>query len=43
MKGYVVGSGYMGYIPQDGMYHLYATESDYIEDYEEHEQLKGEL
>ena len=29
MKGYVVPSGYMGYI--NGEYRLFATETDYIE------------
>lgn len=29
MKGYVVESGYMGYV--DGEYLLFADESDYIE------------
>lgn len=29
MKGYVVESGYMGYV--DGQYLLFADESDYIE------------
>lgn len=34
MKGYVTYYGYMGYIPNEG-YHLYASESEYVEDYEE--------
>lgn len=29
MKGYVVESGYMGYM--NGQYHLFADESDYVE------------
>lgn len=29
MKGYVVESGYMGYV--DGQYMLFADESDYVE------------
>jgi hypothetical protein len=29
LKGYVVSSGYMGYV--DGKYMLFATEGDYIE------------
>ena len=29
IKGYVVASGYMGYV--DGQYMLFATEGDYIE------------
>ena len=29
MKGYLVSSGYMGYV--DGTYILFATESDYID------------
>lgn len=29
MKGYVVPSGYMGYV--DGSYQLFATEDDYID------------
>ena len=33
MKGYVVESGYMGYV--DGRYELFADESDYAEMYEE--------
>lgn len=30
-KGYVVHSGYMGYIPSEGRYMLFATEMDYAE------------
>lgn len=33
MKGYVVDSGYMGYV--DGRYELFADESDYMEVYKE--------
>lgn len=33
MKGYVVDSGYMGYV--DGRYVLFADENDYIEVYKE--------
>lgn len=33
MKGYVVDSGYMGYI--DGQYQLFADENDYREAYDE--------
>ena len=33
MKGYVVDSGYMGYV--DGRYVLCADENDYIEVYKE--------
>jgi hypothetical protein len=33
MKGYVVESGYMGYM--DGHYYLFADESDYREAYQE--------
>lgn len=33
MKGYTVSCGYMGYIPGKG-YRLYATEDEYIEDFE---------
>lgn len=33
MKGYIVESGYMGYV--DGQYVLFADESDYAEMYEE--------
>ena len=33
MKGYEVGSGFMGYV--DGEYMLFATESDYDEVMEE--------
>lgn len=32
MKGYVVESGYMGYL--DGQYVLFADESDYMEQFE---------
>ena len=32
MKGYIVHSGYMGYIPEVG-YTLFSTESEYIEYY----------
>ena len=35
MKGYVVHSGYMGYI--DGKYRLFATEEEYMEIYREEE------
>ena len=31
MKGYVVPSGYMGWIPESGSYMLFASETDYIE------------
>ena len=33
MKGYVVDSGYMGYV--DGRYVLFTDENDYIEVYKE--------
>ena len=33
MKGYVVPSGYMGYLPSVGKYLLFATEEDYIDMY----------
>lgn len=33
MKGYVVESGYMGFL--DGQYILFADETDYMEAYEE--------
>ena len=33
MKGYVVPSGYMGYI--DGHYQKFATEDEYVERYRE--------
>lgn len=36
MKGYIVESGYMGYV--DGQYRLFADESDYMEAYLEAEQ-----
>lgn len=29
IKGYYISSGYMGYL--DGEYHLFATESEYLE------------
>lgn len=31
MKGYLVGYGYMGYIPSQGKYILFATEAEYVE------------
>ena len=31
MKGYYVSDGYMGYIPSEKRYMLFASESDYIE------------
>ena len=31
LKGYVVGSGYMGYVPNDGTYLLFCTEGEYEE------------
>lgn len=31
MKGYYVQSGYMGYIPRESKWVLFATESDYVE------------
>ena len=34
MKGYIVDSGYMGYL--DGEYMLFADESDYRETYAEY-------
>lgn len=34
MRGYVVSSGYMGFL--DGEYVLFATESEYAEAYSEH-------
>ncbi len=36
MKGYVVESGYMGYM--DGGYRLFADENDYREAYQEEEE-----
>lgn len=33
-KGYPVSNGYMGYMP-DGKYHLFASEQDYNETYDE--------
>ena len=38
MKGYVVDSGYMGYV--DGRYVLFADENDYIEVYKEMQGVK---
>lgn len=35
MKGYVVSSGYMGYLPSVGKYLLFATEEEYVEEYNE--------
>lgn len=31
MKGYYVPNGYMGYVPSENCYMLFASESDYIE------------
>lgn len=31
MKGYVVPFGYMGWIPSEGRYRLFATEAEYAE------------
>ena len=31
MKGYSVPNGYMGYIPNENRYMLFATESEYYE------------
>lgn len=31
MKGYVIQSGYMGWVPSLGRYILFATEGDYVE------------
>jgi hypothetical protein len=31
MKGYLVGFGYMGWIPQENRYRLFATEEEYRE------------
>ena len=35
MKGYVVASGYMGYLPSVNKYLLFATEEEYEEFYNE--------
>ena len=35
MKGYATQTGYMGYMPNEG-YSLFATETDYVEYYQEH-------
>ena len=35
MKGYVVAFGYMGYLPSLGKYLLFATEEEYVEEYDE--------
>ncbi len=35
MKGYVMPSGYMGYLPSIGKYLLFSTEEEYIEEYNE--------
>lgn len=35
MKGYVVASGYMGYLPSIGKYLLFPTEEEYVEEYKE--------
>lgn len=34
-KGYVIPSGYMGYLPELGKYLLFATEAEYAEAYRE--------
>ena len=34
-KGYLIGSGYMGYVPELGRYILFATETEYYEYIEE--------
>lgn len=31
MKGYVISCGYMGYIEEDGCYHIFETEEAYKE------------
>lgn len=31
MKGYTVGSGYMGYIPSEGKYQLFETDDEHAE------------
>ena len=31
MKGYLVGFGYMGYVPELNKYILFATEDEYVE------------
>ena len=36
MKGYIVAYGYMGYI--NGEYHLFATETEYVEMFREQEE-----
>lgn len=38
MKGYVVSTGYMGYLPISGKYLLFATEAEYAETYREEEE-----
>ena len=35
MKGYVVDSGYMGYVPSAKAYKLFPTEDEYVEWYRE--------
>lgn len=35
MKGYQVPEGYMGYIPSENKYVLFATEQDYIDTFKE--------
>ena len=34
MKGYIIGCGYMGYLPSVGRYLLFCTEDEYKEEYE---------
>lgn len=35
MKGYIIASGYMGYLPSIGKYLLFPTEEEYVEEYNE--------
>lgn len=37
MKGYLINSGYMGWVPSIGRYLLFCTETEYIEYYMEGE------
>ena len=41
MKGYLLGYGYMGYLPSDGKYHEFETEEAYKEYYIEYEEAQS--
>lgn len=39
IKGYLVSSGYMGYLPSKSKYQLFPTEAEYIEYFNEMEDI----